>query len=200
MKSLAIALLTAATAFISLAHGQTAPPDLDIKRPAVFCHDTYALCIRALCTPDASDSSKVVCGCSVEEGWSMGPGNCASRHPVRDGDGVMTIISTYSNRFNNVEKTLTCANKDTKWAWCYGAPCKVDIHDPKSAACKCPVVTGPMRTLGGTCDQDNCSKIWSAATPKADAFANRHFYLYMKTYHPRNPTNAPALACLNKRI
>ncbi len=164
MKPFAIALLAVATLFVSAAQARTP------ERPAVFCKGTYALCIRALCTPDASDSSKVICGCSVEEGWSMGPGNCDSRHPVRDGNGVLTIISTYSNRFNNVEKTLTCANKDTKWAWCYGAPCKVDINDPKSAACKCPVVTGPMRTLGGMCDQDNCSKIWSAATPSNGRF------------------------------
>ena len=69
-----------------------------------------------------------------------------------------------------------------------------------AAVCKCPVNTGPMSTLGGTCDQGSCSKVWSAATPANDAFANKHFYNYMKKHHPDYPANPPALACLNKRI
>jgi hypothetical protein len=198
VKIIAIVSLVAAIATTAVAYGQTASPG-DIKRPAVFCRGTYALCIRALCTPDVSGGDHVVCGCVVEQGWSMGRGNCESRKPVIN-DGVTTIISTYSNRFNNVDKTLTCLNQETKWAWCYGAPCVVDPHDPKSAACNCPVRTGPMRTLGGSCNQGSCDQIWSAATPKADAFANRHFYTYMKAHHPDYPTNPPALACFNKRI
>jgi hypothetical protein len=195
MKSFAIAVFAAATLFASAAQAQT-PPDV---RPAVFCNGTYALCIRALCTPDVSGSDKVVCACVVEQGWSMGPGKCEDRQPITK-DGVTTIVSTYSNRFNQTDKTLTCANADTKWAWCYGAPCTVDPGNPKAAVCKCPVRTGPMRTLGGTCDQSSCSQVWSAATPAADAFANRHFYNYMKKHHPDYPANPPALACFNKRI
>ncbi len=200
MKATAAAIAALITAAVLTAgtRGQAAP-DNDITRQAVFCEGTYALCIRALCTPDPSGGNTVECGCVVEQGWSMGPGNCASRQPVTK-DGVTTIVSTYSNAFNNVDKTLTCANKDTKWAYCYGAPCVVDSHDPKAAVCKCPVQTGPMSTLGGSCDHDNCNKIWSAATPAADRIASRHFYRYMKKHHPKYPTNPPALACISKRI
>jgi hypothetical protein len=196
MKSLLFAALISATALVCEAHGQTTSPDVAIKRPAVFCQGTYALCIRARCTP-ASSGDYVDCGCVVEQGWSMGPGSCESR---KDAAQNGTPISTYSNLFNNVDKTLTCANPQTKWAWCYGAPCTVDPHDPKTATCTCPVKTSPMRTLGGSCDHGNCSQMWSAATPNDDAFANQHFYHYMKEHHPKYPTNPPALACFNKRI
>jgi hypothetical protein len=187
---IAVAILTAGT------RGEAASNN-DVTRQAVFCQGTYALCIRALCTPDPSGGDTVECACVVQQGWSMGPGNCASRQPVTK-DGVTTMVSSYSNAFNNVDKTLTCANKDTKWANCYGAPCTVDSHDPKAAACKCPTQTGQMSTLGGSCDHDNCSKIWSAATPPAQHIVSRYFYRYMKKHHPTYPTNPQAEACFKK--
>ncbi len=198
MKATAIAALIAAAVLTAGTSGQAAPNN-DITRQAVFCQGTYALCIRALCTPDPSGGTTVECACVVEQGWSMGVGNCASRQPVTK-DGVTTIVSSYSNAFNNADKTLTCANKDTKWANCYGASCVVDSHDPKAAACKCPTQTGAMSTLGGSCDHDNCSKIWSAATPAAQHIVSRYFYRYMKQHHPKDPTNPPAAACFKKAI
>jgi hypothetical protein len=196
MRATAIAALITVAVLAAGTSGEAASNN-DITRQAVFCQGTYALCIRALCTPDPSGGSTVQCGCVVEQGWSMGPGNCASRQPVTK-DGVTTMISAYSNAFENADKTLTCANKDTKWANCYGAQCTVDSHDPKAVVCKCPVQTGAMSTLGGSCDHDNCSKIWSAAGPAAYRVVGNYFYHYMKRHHPNYPTNPPAEACFKK--
>jgi hypothetical protein len=198
MKTIAIAALITVAVLTAGTSGQAASNN-DVTRQAVFCQGTYALCIRALCTPDPSGGSTVECACVVEQGWSMGPGNCASRQPVTK-DGATNIVSSYSNAFNNADKTLTCANKDTKWANCYGAPCVVDSHDPKAAACKCPTQIGQMSTLGGSCDHDNCSKIWSAAAPAAQHIVSRYFYRYMKQHHPNVPTNPQAEACFKKAI
>ena len=201
MRSFAIAVLSVATVVAALIvvgapHARAAAPDIAIKRPAVFCQGEYALCIRALCTPDVA-SGYVKCACVVEHGWSMGPGSCESRKRAAEQG---TPISTYSNRFNNEDKTLTCAKSETKWAWCYGARCTIDPNNPNAAICACPVKTGPMRTLGGQCERSSCNQVWSAATPQNDKFANRHFYRYMKKHHPDYPANEPALACFSKRI
>lgn len=195
MRFLPIGVLGAAIMVAASAPAGAATPD--IKRPAVFCLGEYALCIRALCNPNPSSNDTVSCACVVENGWSMGPGSCEDRrNAARNG----TPTSTYSNLFNNVDKTLTCASPDTKWAWCYGAPCTVDPNNPKAAICTCPVKTGAMRTLGGHCDHGSCNQIWSAATPQDDRFANNHFYNHMTTHHPKYTANEPALACFNKRI
>ena len=130
----------------------------------------------------------------------MGPGNCDSRHPVSDGNGVLTIISTYSNRFNNVEKTLTCANTDTKWAWCYGAPCTVDINDPKPRHLQMPGQNRPDAHAGRHVRPGQLQQGLVRRDAENDAFANKHFYNYMKKHHPDYPANPPALACFNKRI
>jgi hypothetical protein len=157
--------------------------------PAVFCNGTYALCIKALCNAPSGTGAgqKVDCVCDVVNGWSMGPGSCDTRSK--------SLVSTYSNLYNESNKTLFCENKDTVWAWCYGAPCKADPNDPKKAICSCPVKTSPMKTLGGNCEPASCSKVWSAANPVADAFANDHFYKVGKEkgYSP----NPPAAQCSN---
>ena len=49
-----------------------------------------------------------------------------------------TLMSTYSNRFNATNKTLSCSSTDTLWAMCYGAPCVIDSKDPNKASCTCP--------------------------------------------------------------
>jgi hypothetical protein len=197
MRLFPIGTLSVAIAMIALGPAQSATPDTDIKRPAVFCRGEYALCIRALCTRDPSSNDTVKCACVVENGWSMGPDNCQDRAAAAKNG---TPISTYSNRFNTEDKTLTCADPQTQWAWCYGAPCTVDPNNPKAAICTCPVKTSPMRTLGGQCDHSSCSQIWSAATPEDDRFANNHFYNYMTKHHPNYPANEPAIACFGKRI
>jgi hypothetical protein len=172
-----------------------------IKNQAVFCEGTYALCIRAPCvgipTMDRLGNYSVdhaLCSCEVVKGWSMGPGACSDRAPVRQG-GHTYMISTYSNLFNDTHKTLTCSDTKTNWAYCYGAPCVVDDRDPNKATCTCPVLQSAMSTLGGNCEQDACKGIWSAATPEADKFSSQHFYAYMQQNHPGVPVNKPAEAC-----
>ncbi|HEY0783597.1 MAG TPA: hypothetical protein VGE98_14150 [Thermoanaerobaculia bacterium] len=171
----------------------------ELQNQATFCDGTYALCIKAPCTAIPTldrlanySVTSALCECDVVQGWSMGPGACIDRGPVKQG-GRTYLISTYSNADNATEKTLSCAN--TTWAWCYGAPCVVDAKDPKKATCTCPLKTGPAKTLGGNCRQNACSGIWSAATPAGDAFANDHYFGWMKKNQPTVPVNKPAPAC-----
>lgn len=178
----------------------------EIKNQAVFCEGQYALCIKAPCTPIPTLGrlgnyyvDRALCSCEVESGISMGPGQCADRRPVTQGSRTY-MISTYSNRFNNMNNTLnntlTCKDANTAWAWCYGAPCVIDERDPTKANCTCPIQTSPMQTLGGSCDQDNCKYIYSAATIPGDAFANNHFYNTVTKDYPNYPVNMAAKVCL----
>jgi hypothetical protein len=178
-------------------------PAEQIQNQAVFCNATYALCIKAPCVPIPTMDrlgnftiDSAACSCSVETGWSMGPGQCADRAPVTQG-GRTYMISTYSNFFNNMHGTLNntlACNSSTPWAWCYGAPCVVDENSPENTAtCTCPLQTGPMQTLGGNCTADNCKFIWSAATPAGDNVANELFAAYMqRNGYSHNP---PAALC-----
>jgi hypothetical protein len=167
---------------------------------STFCDGTYALCIKAPCSPiptlDRIGNYYVehaLCECQVVRGWSMGPGSCPDRAPMEQ-HGRTFLISTYSNRFNAEEKTLACG-EGTTWAWCYGAPCVVDELDRSKATCTCPVETGPGSTLGGDCRAGACDQIWSAASPAGDVFANERFYRWMQENHPGVPANPPAAAC-----
>jgi hypothetical protein len=171
-----------------------------LRNQDVFCDGTYALCIKAPCsaipTIDRLGNYAVdfaLCSCDLMQGWSMGPGACSDRTPVKK-KGRTYLISTYSNSFNNTEKTLSCP-RDTLWAWCYGAPCIVDEKAPNKAVCTCPVQQGLAKTLGGKCQPGACSGIWSAATSAGDAFANQHYQSYMQKNHPSVKVNPPAAAC-----
>jgi hypothetical protein len=157
---------------------------------AVFCPGRYALCIKAFCpTPKGlpAAGSKIDCICDIVNGWSMGPDTCKDR--------AENLVSTYSNLYNVSEKTLFCETESTIWAWCYGAPCKVDPNNPQKAICSCPVEQGKAMTLGGSCQPSACSQVWSAATPKGDVFANEYFYKVGKEkgFSP----NPPAKQCGN---
>lgn len=161
---------------------------------AIFCHGYYALCIKAPCRAATAGGGTVLCSCIVEHGWSMGPAKCtdAGRKQPKPPQPGVSLMSTYSNYFNTCDQTLSCGS-DTKWAWCYGAPCTVDAKDPSRATCTCPVRTSAAKTLGGGCYQPACSAIWSAATPAADAFANRYYYEYLTKKGVTVPP--PAVAC-----
>jgi hypothetical protein len=204
LKGLAVALMALLAAACGAAAATIEPGELldSIKNQAIFCEGTYALCIRAPCvgipTMDRLGNYSVdtaACSCEVVKGWSMGPGACADRGPVRQG-GRTYMISTYSNLFDDTRKTLTCNDAKTNWSWCYGAPCVVDDNDPNKATCTCPIQQGAMSTLGGDCRGDACKGIWSAATPAGDKFAAQHFYDYMTQNHPGVPVNKPAEACM----
>lgn len=193
-------LLLIAVLVVSPALGAENPVDM-IRAQATFCEGTYALCIKAPCTPipvlerlGNYAVEQASCVCNVVKGWSMGPGACEDRQPVQQ-NGRTYLISTYSNLYNAAEKTLSCPDQDTAWAWCYGAPCVVDAMDPSKAICNCPVDIGPAKTLGGNCQANACDSIWSAATPAGDAFANEHFYNSMQRNHPNVPVHKAAAAC-----
>jgi|SRR5580693_2438258 hypothetical protein len=162
-----------------------------------FCEGYYALCIKAPCTPvtTPSGSNQAECRCEVVKGWSMGPAACtvAERSWPQAPPPLAQVMSTYSNRFNVTDQTLTCESTDTKWAWCYGASCTVDAKDPSKAVCICPVCSGAASTLGGGCHQAACKALWSAATPVNDAFANKYFFAHQK--EKGYPVEPPATAC-----
>lgn len=178
VKSLLLAAALVLSPFIAAAQS---PP---LGKP-VFCDGTYALCIKALCQPVVGPNRTIKyanCSCDVRQGWSMGPGSCQSRQPVIR-NALTFLVSTYSNLYNETNKTMSCTSQNQLWAWCYGAPCVVDRANPSKTTCTCPVYTGPMNTLGGQCGSDGndgCASLWSAATPKADAGANVLFAAYMK--------------------
>lgn len=215
MTSRTVLALAAALALWPLAaRAQTASPvdkiAEQIKSQAVFCEGTYALCIKAPCVPTVTLDrlgnyyvDHASCSCEVESGWSMGPGQCADRGPVRQGRRTF-MISTYSNLFNtmngSLNNTLSCSNEHTVWAWCYGAPCVVDDRDPSKATCNCPLETGPMQTLGGGCNSGSCQYIYSAATPAGDNYANQHFADYMQAHnYPHNPPAQMCVAVVEQR-
>jgi hypothetical protein len=168
----------------------------EFQNAITFCDQEYALCIKARCTSPADGQKMVPCACDVVDGWSMGPGDCGSRAPVKGSDGRMQIISTYANLYNLKEKTLSCP-AGTVWAWCFGAKCVVDPRDPKSAVCNCPVEVAKKAalTLGGDCDTGNCSKVWSAATAFEDKFANDYYAWYMWKNRLKPPALPPAKDC-----
>lgn len=193
-----VLLLSCLTAGAALAAGPNCESKMGAS-DAIFCNGTYALCIKAPCTPVAGDATKVSCSCVVEQGWSMGPAACTDAgrsqpYPPPSGTAVM---STYSNLFNTTEHTLTCPSSDTRWAWCFGAPCTVDANDPKRATCLCPVCTSAASTLGGSCHPEACKAIYSAATPINDFFANKLYYDYLK--HQGIAVPPPATSCRSEK-
>jgi hypothetical protein len=195
MKTPSLVALLAAALFASTANGQTPSPSDHAANQEVFCQGTYALCIKAACTPIPTIDrlgnytyDRVSCSCEIENGWSMGPGQCADRIPVKHGHFVY-MISTYSNLFNETNATLACSPEQlrgTPWAWCYGAPCVADERAVEAGngavSCTCPLETGAMQTLGGNCTTSNCTSIYSAATPEGDNIANQHFANYMEQH------------------
>ena len=199
----AILALTAVCvpALASAAPRDAASTAAEVQNQANFCEGTYALCIKAPCsgipTLDRLGNyviDRALCACDVVEGVSMGPGSCEDRKPVTQ-QGRKYLISTYSNRYNDTHRTLTCENPKTIWTWCYGAPCVVDEKDPGKATCTCPVMQSSMSTLGGNCRQDACEGIWSAAVIPGDKFANEHFYRTVQRQYPSVRVNPPAPAC-----
>jgi hypothetical protein len=201
MRRSTILLLAAVFAVSPTTGAWSAEATPSALNQAIFCEGTYALCIKAPCSliPSLERLANyyvdhALCVCDIVKGWSMGPGACEDRAPVQ-AQGRTYLISTYSNLYNDKEKTLACDDPKTLWAWCYGAPCMVDEKDPSKAVCNCPVEQGPARTLGGNCQQNACNSVWSAATPPGDVFANQHYYDYMTKNHPNVPVNKAAPQC-----
>src|SRR5882762_11743165 len=119
MKPLTIICLTAPLLFpgpAAAAPGNGAETVEEIQNQANFCEGTYALCIKAACagipTLDRLGNyviDRALCSCDVVKGISMGPGSCEDRAPVTQ-HGRTYLISTYSNRDNGTNRTLTCSD------------------------------------------------------------------------------------------
>src|SRR5262249_41987402 len=103
--------------------------------------------------------------------------------------------STYSNHDNDTNRTLTCNDRKTVWAWCYGAPCVVDETDATKATCTCPVMQSPMSTLGGNCREDACDGVWSAAITPLNKVAHEPSSATSREKAPAARVNPPAAAC-----
>jgi len=167
-----------------------------------MCNGTYALCDRAPCTPvpmiqltGEVTASVSLCTCSVLGGWSLGAASCSQRSAY-DGGGRTYIFSSYSNAFNDQDDTLVCTANNAEWTWCLGAPCVVDAQDPTVAYCTCPITTGaPWVTLGGQCEQKECSSsLWSAAPYDTAAQTGEYVYSFMKRVAPSQAV-PPAKFC-----
>jgi len=158
------------------------------------CEHKYALCIAASCDQDTIDRDKIECGrcdtddgscgyCYVFEGQSCSYGReCSEIQPSGD-----IVYSTYSEELSELYgfKVLVCSNEQEKiMANCMDARCTLtgdsviltdivgfDMEIP-TAICECSTfeqngVKTPVSasaTLGGNCNQDNCSAIWSTAS------------------------------------
>jgi len=139
MKNILALLLLAISPFVALAEEPKKPSDF--SGMATMCNGTYALCIKAPCENKPDAAGHVPCSCIIETGWNMGPNSCDDR--------LKNLTSTYSNLFNLGSATVSCPTSPTPtlWAWCYGATCEVDAHDPTRAICRCPTSTKPTVVL-----------------------------------------------------
>jgi hypothetical protein len=151
-----------------------------------ICDQKYALCIAASCDPDTIDGDTIECGrcdsddgscghCYVFEGKSCSYNKpCSEVRPSGD-----IVYSTYSEVLSLEYDfgVLTCDEPDGRQAGCMDAECRltgetVELTDSlgvtqnvPTAVCKCRLISngGEQSTLGGKCNTENCSSIWSTA-------------------------------------
>lgn len=179
------------------------------SRTGIFCRETYALCITAECkqvpVTDSAGGTTTIAACECDvirdsrdaPAWSMGPSPCEARLPVEK-DGKTYLVSAYSNRYNSKGRKVSVCDQPIEWAWCYGATCVVDPHDPTKAICNCPLMNSKANILG-KCGGDLCTDgLWSASSPTDDCFANCRFYEQM-TKNDR-PVAPPATTCSNQPV
>lgn len=155
-----------------------AAAEAEEQQPYV-CHHTYALCIAASCDPsthecgrcEATDGS---CGyCYVFDGESYSYGKpCDQLAPSGD-----TVYSTYSDVLSSEYgfRVLSCPSPEHT-ADCMDAKCTLtgkkvpltnsdgEVHEIPTAICECEISCGGANlTLGGRCNESNCSSVWSTA-------------------------------------
>jgi hypothetical protein len=123
------------------------------------CNQQYALCIAASCTPGANGTA--TCNCLVENGYSIGPTDCAARAPVKGQDSTQ-LVSTFSTALyaSNPFYNGTGPSAD-----CYGMPCVT--YDGKSATCTCKVGGAPDSsywTEAGSCSPPGQNVVYSGAS------------------------------------
>ena len=154
------------------------------------------------CHPDSIDGDKIECGrcdtddgscgyCYVFEGQSCSYGReCSEIESSGD-----IVYSTYSEELSGLYgfKALVCSDEQDKiMADCMDARCTLtgetvlltdiagfDMEIP-TAVCECSTpeqssVKTPIdvsATLGGNCNQDNCSAVWSSASDSYSGVLN----------------------------
>ena len=154
---------------------------------AELCDQQYALCIAASCDPETIDGNNIECGscdsddgscgyCYVFEGLSCSfESPCSELEPSGN-----TVFSTYSDElsFSFGFSALECNQVQPMQANCMDAPCTltgemVPLTDEfgetlfvPTAICNCQLINSdsPSGTLGGQCNTDNCSAIWSTSS------------------------------------
>jgi hypothetical protein len=198
--SLTLALMLAATTLFAAMAKTPERPDrvVHVTRPTL-CKGKYALCISAPCTPIPTYDKKhqievksALCECDVVDGPSLGDLSCAEREP--QGANGQYIVSTYSFEQLPTKPLMSCPS-GTPWTFCYDQPCEIDAKAPTKATCTCPMRTsGAYVTEGGSCDTAQCAAvIWSGATPKVAAEANKKLAELMGLPKvPENNCPAPA--------
>lgn len=95
------------------------------------CKSTYALCTTASCKPIPGQKGNLLCGCSVQTGYSGGTHACKAVQHTVAGDLI------YS-RYYPVKAYAECSNS-RPWAWCLDVPCLIDKNHPSRASCTCTV-------------------------------------------------------------
>ena len=149
------------------------------------CNQTYALCIAASCDADTGqcgqcDATDGSCGyCYVFEGESCSY-NAPCDQVAPSGD---TVYSTYSEVLAAQYgfQVMTCPSP-THTADCMDGKCTltgntVTLTDKSgqqqeipTAICQCRINTpGGGGTLGGQCNEQNCSAVWSTAGSVLDS-------------------------------
>lgn len=131
--------------------------------PIACCNQTYALCIGASCDL-APNGKSALCACTVESGYSMGPGKCADLAPVQQA-GFTTVFSSFSTALYASDPFYQGSGAS---ADCFGAPCVT--FDGENAVCLCGVSSagGTYWTEAGSCAAPPSGIVYSGASSPFD--------------------------------
>ena len=166
--------------FATIAAAQTSqPPQFSV------CQGTYALCTTAVCTPKGD---KLECGCTVNQGYSVGGG--AQCPPPPQG----MIVSRYFP-ITSFQTCLPAPTASRPWADCLNALCTPLPGNPTLATCTCNKVSGPnyqnapsfpwlISTGQANPNLCNNSTIYSSATTLDSDGITKVFNDYVKANAP----------------
>lgn len=130
----------------------------------IVCHNVYALCNAAECTPIAGIKNKALCSCSIWTGKNVGFSSCESRKLKANDYGDQQLRSTFS--FGGYHFKVMKCDYAASWASCLDQPCLADKNNPRRAYCTCQIMSSqPFVTFGGECQKKQCNRvIWSGAS------------------------------------
>lgn len=113
----------------------------------IYTEGTYALCDRHVCVPDPSNPTELtLCYCDVfvasPDVPALGFGPSSSEY----------TFSIFSYALNDQIGVRGDNQFDGAKGGCYGAPCTIDVNDPKHAFCHCPLdATQPPQPSSTEC-------------------------------------------------